>query len=241
MGYVEASVFNAIEIRSSDSHGRHVDDLGGAVPCRPQVAHGGGPIRLRQLSPVRSPDQRMVREGGRCLATEPGAQADLRGRLPQQVSPADDEVHALAQVVDDDSEPVGPVPIAVGEGSVAVVRDLVRAWADDSIHPTLRAPAERDTQDRPIESTLATAARASRSVPSTPVVMRPYLERLARAIAAVHEPFAAKASQRGRVWGIVVGLPDRAGVGAEAEPFEILEQGELELQTAPHAVVVLDA
>ena len=43
-----------------------------------------------------------------------------------------------------------------------------------------------------------------------------------------------------RVWGVVVGLPDRAGVGAEAEPLEVLEQGGVELLPAPHAVVVLD-
>ena len=95
------------------------------------------------------------------------------GRLAQQVPAADDEVHALAQVVDDDSEPVGPVPVAVGERRVAVVRDLVRAWADESIHPALRAAAERDAQDRPVESALATAAGAARSVPPTPVVVRP--------------------------------------------------------------------
>src|SRR6478735_7727282 len=223
MGHVEASVFNAFEDRSSDRDGRHLDDLGGTVPGCPQVAHGGGPIRLRQLAPVRSPDQWMVRERGRRLATESGAQADLRCGLAQQVTATHDQVHVLAQIVHDDSESVCPVPVPVGEGRVAVVRDLVRARADESIHPTLRAAAEGDAQDRPIESTPPTVAGTARSVPATPVVVRPDLERLARAVAAVHEPVAAKTSQCRRVGGIVVRLADRAGVGTEAEPLEILE------------------
>ena len=144
-----------------DRRGRLADELRGGSSRDPQVTHGRVPVRLRQLSPVRSPDQRVVREDGRCLAAEHGAQADLRGRLAQQVPAADDEVHALAQVVHDDSEPVCPVPVAVGEGRVAVVRDLVRAGTDESIHPALRAAAEPHAQDRPIESTRRDSRRGS--------------------------------------------------------------------------------
>ncbi len=58
-----------------------------------------------------------MRERRRRLAAEQPAQADLGGRGAEQVAPADDQVDSLAEVVDDDREPVRPVAVPVADGT----------------------------------------------------------------------------------------------------------------------------
>ena len=115
----------------------------------------------------------MVGEGRRRVATEQAGEPDLGRRRVQQVAAADDEVDALAQVVDDDAKQVRPVPVAVADRRVAVGRDLVGARPDERVHPPFRAATERDAQDRAVEPAIAAAARAARSVPRAPGVRGP--------------------------------------------------------------------
>jgi hypothetical protein len=86
--------------------------------------------------------------------------AAVRG---EQVTSADDEVDALAQVVHDDSKSVCPVAVAVGQGRVAVVRDLVRAGPTSRSIQRSEPPPSAARRTGPSRSARAAAARAARS------------------------------------------------------------------------------
>ena len=127
------------------------------------------------------------------------------GVADEQVAAADHEVDALAQVVDDDREPVGPVPVAIADRQVAGTRgDLVRARPDDGIHPALRTATERDAQDRPVQAAIPAVARTAGSVPQAAVLVRPRLERRPRAVAAIDEDLIAKPLDGRQVRRVVV-------------------------------------
>ena len=55
-------------------------------------------------------------ERRRARPTEQPAESDLGGGGVEQVPTADDDADVLAQVVDDDAEPVRPVPVAIADG-----------------------------------------------------------------------------------------------------------------------------
>ena len=75
---------------------------------------------------VRPTDQRVVGEPRRPVATEQPRQADLPRRRVEEVAPADDQVDPVAEVVDDDREPVGPVAVPVAHDEVAAGGHLAR-------------------------------------------------------------------------------------------------------------------
>ena len=106
------------------------------------------------------------------------SEADLGGRRGEQVAAADDQVDALAQVVDDDRRTrTSSCPSRSRTGRVAVGRDLVRARADESRPSTPRsrprgrpaAPARREPGrgSRPGSPDHASAARGPRPTPRT--------------------------------------------------------------------------
>ena len=174
-----------------------------------------------------------MRERRGHLASEQAGEPDLDRRRGQQVAAADDQVDALTLVIDDDREPVGPVPGAVADREVAVGPDLVGARPDDRIHPALGPPAERRTKDRAFETARPAAPRAARPVPAPAVLVRPGLERRPRAVAAIDDDRLAEPAERRAVRLIVVRLADGPGVGDEPEPGKVLEQGRLEPHTRP--------
>ena len=148
---------------------------------------------------------------------------------------------ALAQVVDDDRERVGPVA-RPGRGSARspLGRDLVRARPDERVHPPLRAAAERDAQDRPGAARgpgsrpgspgRATDARASPPTPRTSSASS-RSRRPGRRRAAARAP--PRTAPRRRAGG-------RAVIRHEPEPGEVLEQRRVVLGAAAPPVVVLD-
>ena len=107
---------------------------------RPQLPDGGAPSAFDSFARP-GPDQRVVGEGRGPLATKrrPGGSGPAS---PQQVAAADDEVDALAQVVDDDREPVGPVAVAVAE------RGVSPASATSSAHGPTRRPSSAPSRRR---------------------------------------------------------------------------------------------
>ena len=175
------------------------------------------------------------------LAPEQSSQPDLGRRRGEQVSAADHQVDRLTKVVDDDREPVCPVPVAIADRQVAGTRgDLVGARPDDGIHPALRAAPERHAQDRAVQLAMAAIARTAGSVPQSPVLVGPGLERRARAVAAVDEDLAAEPFEGRDVRRVVVDWRTGPVVGREPQPGQVLEQRSLVLRTAAHPVVVLD-
>ena len=200
------------------------------------------PSAFESLLPSGSPDQRVVGEDRGRLAPEEASQPDLGRRRGEQVAAADHEVDRLAQVVDDDREPVRPVPVAIADRQVAGTRgDLVRARPDDGIHPALRTATERDAQDRPVQPAIPAVARTAGSVPQASVLVRPRLERRARAVAAIDEDLGAEPLDGRQVRRVVVRLAIGAVVGDEPQPIQVLEQRDLVLRAAARPVVVLDA
>ena len=150
---------------------------------------------------------------------------------------------ALAKIVDDDREPVCPVPVAIADRQVAGTRgDLVRARPDDRIHPALRAATRAPTRRTgPSSPRCRQSPGQPGSVPQAAVLVRPGLERRARAVAAIDEDLAAEPFEGRRVRRVVVGLADRALVGDEPQPRQVLEQCGLVFRPAADPVVVLDA
>ena len=143
---------------------------------RAQVADRCGPVGLGQLSAVVAADQRVMRERRRRLAAEQPAQADLGGRLAEQVArhgrpgrrPGGGR-RRRPRTRRSSCRPGRDRQVAAAAGH------LVRARPDETVHPTFRAAAERDPHDRPVQSTRATPP----GQPGLPraVVVRPYLER----------------------------------------------------------------
>src|SRR4051794_1737493 len=123
---------------------------------------------------------------GRRASQAPG-EPDLDGGRVEEVAAADDEVDALADVIDDDGEGIRPVAVTIPDGDVAVGGHLVGAWTDEEVHPCLRATTERDAQHGPVEGSLAAAPGTARPVPTPVVIVRPRLERGPRAVAAIHD------------------------------------------------------
>ena len=93
-------------------------------------------------------------------------QPQLDGRGVEQVAAADDEVDAVALVVDDHAEAVRPVAHAVARHEVAGRRGLVGHRPRQQVDPALRARPDRHPQARAVvlgELPLPAAARDSRS------------------------------------------------------------------------------
>ncbi len=194
------------------------------------------PGRLRELRTVRSADERMVQVRGRGPAPEQPPQPDLRRRRVQQVAPADDQRDVLAQIVDDDAEPVRPVAVAVADGQVAGRCHLVRARAERvrSIH--VSEPAPRATrQDRPVAARARGTARAADAPPRSVVRLGPGRERRARAVAAIDQPVGPQPLGRVAVGRqrVRVGLAHRAGIRREPQPGQILEDAPHRTPRAP--------
>src|SRR5687768_8958302 len=83
---------------------RRLEDLLPSPARLPHLAYPRVPRRLRELSAIRPPDQRVVQERRLPLPTQEAPEPDLRRRGVDQVAAADDEADVLAQVVDDDAE-----------------------------------------------------------------------------------------------------------------------------------------
>src|SRR4051812_30076384 len=224
MGHSKARVFIRFEIWWACGRRGKVDDLLRGHADGSQLAHSGRSVRLRQLPAVGVPEERVMRERGGRRASEAPGEADLDGGRSEEVAAADDEVHALAQVIDDDRERIRPVAVAIPDGHVAVSRHLVRAWTDKEVHPCLRATTERDAQHGPVERTVAAATGTTRAVPAARVIVRPLLERGPRAVAAVCGVLSAELVKGRSVRTLVIGLPDGTFVGHEPEPLKVLEQ-----------------
>ena len=64
----------------------------------------------------------------------------------EQIPAADDEIDAVAQVVHDHAERVGPVAVPVADGQVAGRRDLARARPDEPRPSRPRAPSPSATR-----------------------------------------------------------------------------------------------
>src|SRR4051812_4055703 len=162
MGHARGRVFIRSRISWPCRGRRKIDDLLRAHAGGSEVADPGRPVRLRQLSAVGVPDQRVMRERrGRRASHAPG-EPDLDGGRVEEVAAADDEVDALAEVIDDDGEGIRPVAVTIPDGEVAVGRHLVGAWTDEEVHPCLRATTERDAQHGPVEGPLPAATRTAR-------------------------------------------------------------------------------
>ena len=119
-----------------------------------------------------------MREGGLRLAPEQErARRILCRRRGQQVTSPHDQVDALATIVDDDSEPVRPVAVAIDDRQVPVCADLLGARADQGDHPPLGTAAQGRSEDGPVDAARAATAGAAGAVPGSTVVLGPGLER----------------------------------------------------------------
>ena len=155
--------------------------------------------------------------------------------------PRIDEVDALAQVVDDHAEPVGPVAVPVADRQVAS-RGTSPAHGPTS--PSIQAsepPPSATREHRARQAASATAARAPRPGHGA-VRRRPRRERRPRAVAAVHEPVRPQPRERRRVRPRPLGSRLASGPRSapEPEPGEVLEHRRVELRPAALPVVVLD-
>ena len=102
-----------------------------------------------------------MREGGRGLASEHPREPDLGPCRVQEILAPDDEVDTLAQVVDDDAEPIRPVAVPVPHREVAVRSDPRLRRPDDAIRPRLPSISQGDSEHRPVDSALTAIARAA--------------------------------------------------------------------------------
>ena len=170
-----------------------------------EVADRGVVIGLGELGARRLPQQRVVEEGRRGLAAQQAAEAELGRGGVEQVAAADDEVDAVAEVVDDDAERVAPVAVAVAQGEVAAGRGVARLRAEQEVVERLLAGAEPRAEGAPGrvlgQRALAAPARAAGPAPGE--------QRGARARAGVDAALRAESCDRGRVRRRVVGLAER--------------------------------
>ncbi len=83
-----------------------------------------------------------MQEARRLASAEEPTQADLAGRVGEEVLAANDEVDALAQVVDDDPERIGPVVAVVAGDQVAARGRLAGLFAEEQVREGFRARAE---------------------------------------------------------------------------------------------------
>ena len=204
---------------------RHLDDLLCAVARRAQLRDAGVGGRFRELAAVRSADESMVGERRRRCAPEQARQPQLGRRGVEQVAAADDDPHALANVVDDDAQAIGMVAVPVAYREIAArLGDLPGARPDERVHPGLLAGPERRAQDRAVQAPLAAAAGAADAAPRPAVLGGPGAERGPGAVAAVEPTLLPERGERAGVGGLGlgVGLGDRPGVRDEAEPREVL-------------------
>ena len=161
-------------------------------------------------------------------------------RRLEQVAAPDDEVDPLAQVVDDDTEAIGPIALAVADGQVARGGHVARTRPDDPIHPGFLSAAERDPKDRPGQAADRTRARTAGSGPQPLGLLRPRVERRPGAVAAVDEALGLERRQRVAVRRVIVRLAHRPEIRPEPEPLEVLEERRVVLGPAALPVVVLD-
>src|SRR4051812_43984231 len=99
MGHARGRVFIRFEIWWACGQRGKVDDLLRAHAGRPQLPHSGRSVRLRQLPAVGVPEERVMRERRGRSPSEPPGETDLDGGRGEEVAPADDEVHALAEII----------------------------------------------------------------------------------------------------------------------------------------------
>ena len=214
---------------------------------RTQVADARVAVRLRELRAGRLADQRVVEEPRRLVAAEQPAEPDLAGRVREEVLAADDEVDVLAEVVDDDREPVRPVARPVADDEVAGRRRLAGPVGPtqevvEGLRARRRAPPA-GSWPRRRGAPSSGRPRAAGARPVAPVVAGPRRERRPRAAAAIDEVLrrsAAPAPPSYAARGVGVGLADRTLVRDEPEPGEVLEQRRVERRPRPLPVVVLD-
>ena len=79
----------------------------------------------------------MVSERRRVRAAETLSQSNVRGGGIQEVLAPDDEIDALTQIVDDHTEPVGPVAVPIAGGQVTVRGDLALTLTREAVGPCL--------------------------------------------------------------------------------------------------------
>ncbi len=228
-------------VDQADQRCRVADELRGCAPGSTQVSDRGVVVGLGQLPSIRAANEWMMGEGRWGLAAEEARQSDLgRCRLKEVAAP-DHQVDPLAQVIDDDREPVGPVPVAIADRQVAAPRgDLIGARPDERVHPALGATAKGHPEDRPGQPAIPAAAGAAESVPAASVIVRPRLEGRPRAVAPVHQRLVPQPLEGGLIRGLVLALSQRTVVRHEPEPGEVLEKGRIVFGTAARPVVVLD-
>jgi hypothetical protein len=120
---------------SQQSHcgGREAEELGWCRAVVEEVADRGVVIGLGELGARRLPQERVGEECWRGLAAQQAAQAKLGRGGVEQVAAADDQVDAVAEVVDDDAERVAPVAVAVAQSEVAAGRRVARLGADEKV------------------------------------------------------------------------------------------------------------
>ncbi len=102
----------------------------------------------------------MMRVRGRRPASKGPPEPDLRRSRRQEVLASHDEVDALAHVVDDHAEPVGPVAVPVAHRQIAIRGDIGFVPTHDAIRPGLASVVKGDAEDGSGDATLTATARA---------------------------------------------------------------------------------
>ena len=163
-----------------------------------------------------------------------------RGRV-EQVATADDEVDALAEVVDDDAEPVRPVPVPVAD------RRGRRSAATSSAHGPTIASIQRSLPPPSMTRSIGPSSRARRQPPGhpTPCHRRPCSPPTPRTSTAssrsrrrARRPRVDRAPRRSAASSSR--LADRPLVGHEPQPAQVLEEAGVVLGAASGPIVVLD-
>ena len=186
----------------------------------------------------------VVQERRRVAAAQPLRQSDLGRRGVEQVATPDDEVDALAQVVDDDAERRTSSGRA-DRGSA----DLRSARRRRHTGRRGRPSTSRSHRPRRPATPGPSRLRDHDTIPDSPCRTRtghPLVaqarERRPRAVAPVHEPIRVQSVVRSGVRGERVGiaLADRAEVRLEAEPGQVFEERGVVRWPAALPVVILD-
>jgi hypothetical protein len=95
------------------------DDVFRAPSFCAQIADAGIAVGFTQLLRRRLHQQRMMKKRGGLLSPEQAGQLDLAAGRIDQVLTADDEIHSLPPVIDDDRKLIRSVAMAVAEKYVS--------------------------------------------------------------------------------------------------------------------------
>ena len=232
---------------------RATKQLPGGRTLTSQFSNAGVPVRLAQLRSIGMPHQHMVDDLWRCRATEQSCEVDLPSGALEQVLAPDHDIDTVRHVIHHHRELVRPVAVAVAEQQVsALLRRLLHQMPKQEIiewdHGWLHSKPTRRCFGEGYR-----AVSTCTGIWCLPILIVPgaFGDLASRALAGEHQALLLELSQRIFVTIGIVGLPIRRRaatqgrravvISFEAEPFEVVENGLLELRLAARSVVIFDA